>query len=215
MALLRSLRRQLRATFLTGLAVLVPLLVTFFVLKAVVGGLDRVVGGLPARYLGVRVPGLGVVLLLLLVLAVGALSRNFLGRRLVAWWEGLLANIPVVRPVYKGAREVVRAVVGSGAQQFSRVVLVEYPKAGSWAVAFVTGSARGALAAPLTGPHLTVFLPTTPNPTSGFLLVVPEAAVRPLELSVEEAMKVVISAGLVLSEAGGGAAPVPGAAADR
>ncbi len=210
MSLLRTLRRQFRASFLTGLAVLVPLFLTFFLLRGVVRILDRVVGGLPAHYLGWQVPGLGVILLLLVIPLVGALSRNFVGRRLVAWGEQLLANIPIVRPVYKGAREVVHAVVGTTEHQFSRVVLVQYPTAGSWAVAFVTGAARGAVADPLGEDHLTVFVPTTPNPTSGFLLLVPAAATRPLDLSVEEAMKVVISAGLVLPEGKSGGEAHPG-----
>ncbi len=200
MPLLRSLRRQLRVSFLTGLAVVVPLFLTFSLLRGAVRLLDRTVGDLPAHYLGRDVPGLGVILLIVGIPLVGALSRNFVGRRLVAWGEAVLANIPIVRPVYKGAREVVHAVVGTQEHQFSRVVLVEYPKAETWAVAFVTGEARGAVAAPLSGDHLTLFVPTTPNPTSGFLLFVPAAATRPLELSVEEAMKVVISAGLVLPE---------------
>jgi len=200
MPLLRTLRRQLRVSFLTGLAVVVPLFLTFFLLRGAVRLLDRAVGNLPAHYLGWQVPGLGVILLIVGIPLVGALSRNFVGRRLVAWGEAVLANIPIVRPVYKGAREVVHAVVGTQEHQFSRVVLVEYPKADTWAVAFVTGEARGAVAAPLAGDHLTLFVPTTPNPTSGFLLLVPAAATRSLELSVEEAMKVVISAGLVLPE---------------
>jgi len=204
MSLLRFLRRHLRASFLTGLAVVVPLFLTFFLLRGAVRLLDRAGGPLPAHYLGREVPGLGVVLLLLGIPLIGMLSRNFVARRLGAWGEAILANIPIVRPVYRGAREVVHAVVGTQAHQFSHVVLVEYPKAGSWALAFVTGTAHGALAAAAGPDYLTVFVPTTPNPTSGFLLVVPIAAARPLEMSVEEAMKVVISAGLVVPEAEGG-----------
>jgi uncharacterized membrane protein len=203
MVFFRAVKHRLRAYFVTGLLVLVPLLLTFFLLKAVVGALDRVLGDLPARYLGREVPGLGVVVVLLVIPLVGMVSRNFVARRLGAWGEALLARIPVVRPIYRGAREVVNAVLGANPKQFSRVVLVEYPRAETWAIAFVTGEVRGRLAARLAEPHLTVFLPTTPNPTSGFLLLVPTRQIRPLDLTVEDAMKVVISAGLV---APGGAA---------
>ena len=204
MSFFRAVKHRLRAYFVTGLLVLVPLLLTFFLLRAVVGALDRALGDLPTRYLGREIPGLGVVVVLLVIPLVGMVSRNFVARRLGRWGEAILARIPVVRPVYRGAREVVGAVLGASPRQFSRVVLVEYPQSGSWAIAFVTGEARGRIAAPLTEPHVTVFLPTTPNPTSGFLLLVPTRQTRPLELTVEDAMKVVISAGLV----------APGSAAD-
>lgn len=198
MPILRSLKQRLRTYFLTGLLVLVPGLLTFFLLKWLVGVLDGILGNLPQRYLGRHIPGLGVALILIVIPLVGMVSRNFVARRLGAWGEAILARIPIVRPVYRGAREVVGAVLGAAPRQFSRVVLVQYPLAGSWAIAFVTGEARGRIAAPLTEPSVTVFLPTTPNPTSGFLLVVPTAHTRPLDMTVEDAMKVVISAGLVM-----------------
>ncbi|HEX9592548.1 MAG TPA: DUF502 domain-containing protein [bacterium] len=198
MSFFRAVKHRLRAYFVTGLLVLVPLLLTFFLLKAVVGALDRILGDLPARYVGREIPGLGVVVVLLVIPLVGMVSRNFVARRLGTWGEAILARIPVVRPIYRGAREVVGAILGANPRQFSQVVLVEYPLAGSWAIAFVTGEARGRIAAPLTEPCVTVFLPTTPNPTSGFLLVVPVSHTRPVELTVEDAMKVVISGGLVM-----------------
>lgn len=198
MSLFRSLKHRLRTYFLTGLLVLVPGLLTFFLLKWLVGVLDGILGDLPARYLGRQIPGLGVAVILIVIPLVGMVSRNFVARRLGRWGEAILARIPIVRPIYRGAREVVGAILGATPRQFSRVVLVEYPLAGSWAIAFVTGEVRGRIAAPLTEPSVTVFLPTTPNPTSGFLLVVPVSHTRPVDLSVEDAMKVVISAGLVM-----------------
>jgi len=202
MAIFRSLKQHFRAYFLTGLLVLVPGLLTFFLLKWLVGVLDGLLGDLPERYFGRHIPGLGVALILIVIPMVGMVSRNFVARRLGTWGEAILARIPVVRPIYRGAREVVSAVLGATPRQFSRVVLVEYPLKGSWAIAFVTGQARGRLAVPLTEPSVTVFLPTTPNPTSGFLLVVPVGHTRPLDMTVEDAMKVVISAGLVIPGAG-------------
>jgi len=202
MAIFRSLKQRLRTYFLTGLLVLVPGLLTFFLLKWLVGVLDGMLGDLPVRYLGRHIPGLGVALILIVIPLVGMVSRNFVARRLGTWGEAILARIPVVRPIYRGAREVVGAVLGATPRQFARVVLVQYPLAGSWAIAFVTGEVRGRIAAPLGEPCVTVFLPTTPNPTSGFLLVVPVAQTRPLDLTVEDAMKVVISAGLVMPAGG-------------
>jgi uncharacterized membrane protein len=202
MPILRSLKQHLRGYFLTGLLVLIPGLLTFFLLKWLVGLLDGILGDLPQRYLGRHIPGLGVALILIVIPLVGMVSRNFVARRLGAWGEAILARIPVVRPIYRGAREVVGAVLGATPRQFARVVLVEYPLAGSWAIAFVTGEARGRIAAPLTEPCVTVFLPTTPNPTSGFLLVVPVSHTRAVDLSVEDAMKVVVSAGLVIPGVG-------------
>lgn len=200
MPLFRAVKHRIRTYFLTGLLVLVPLLLTVVLLKALVKAVDGTLGDLPARYLGREIPGLGILVMVGTVLVVGLVSRNFVARRIGRLGDRILGTIPIVRPIYRGAREVVQAVLGVSDQHFSRVVLVEYPLAGSWAIAFVTGEARGAVAIPLEEPHLTVFLPTTPNPTSGFLLLVPTARTRRLDLSVEDAMKVVISAGLVVHE---------------
>jgi uncharacterized membrane protein len=191
---------MLKKTFFTGLLILVPLGITIWVLILFVTTLDQTLLLLP---LSVRsqapfnIPGMGVLLTLLIILAVGILARNFIGRRLVIWWEALLARIPVVSAIYSSVKQVSDTLLSPSGQAFRKPVLVEFPRAGSWSVGFVVGSPGEALKGPLTGEFASVYVPTAPNPTSGYVLIVPVDQVLDLDISVDEALKFVVSMGVV------------------
>ncbi len=191
---------MLKKTFFTGLLILVPLGITIWVLNLVVTTLDQTLLLLP---LSVRtrppfnIPGTGVILTLLIILAVGILGRNFIGRRLFIWWEALLGRIPVVSAIYSSVKQVSDTLLSPSGQAFRKPVLVEFPRAGSWTIGFVVGSPGAALQGPLVGEHASVYAPTAPNPTSGYVLIVPVGLVVDLDITVDEALKFVVSMGVV------------------
>jgi uncharacterized membrane protein len=194
----KKLKIFFRKNFITGLLVLVPLGVTIYVLKGLLGWIDNILGDLPGYVIGLRFPGLGIITLILFILAVGIISTNYFGNRIVRFWEELMQKVPLVRGVYSTVKQVMETF--SVKHNFHGVALVEYPRKGCYSIGFVTGDVRGESIG-LTGTCLTVFVPTTPNPTAGFLLVLPEAEVYHLDMSVEQGMKFIISLGLVsLSE---------------
>ncbi len=194
--------RRLRTFFITGLIVLAPVAVTLWITWWLVSFLDGLLAGLASSLtmplLGRTVPGLGVALTLVIILLAGMIATNFIGRRLIGLGEQLLSRVPFVNAVYNTVKQIVDAVAASNQDAFKRVVLVEYPRRGMWALAFVTGSARGEVQAVTQSEVISVLLPTTPNPTSGFLLMVPKDDVIPLAMSVEDGMKLVISGGVVI-----------------
>lgn len=203
-------KTKIRAYFLAGLLVIVPLGVTLLVISAILRLMDRILDLIPLKfhpetYLHFKIPGLGLILALLLVMLTGVLVRNYIGRRVVYFGEYLLSTIPLVRPLYVAVKQVIQAIFGETHDAFKRAVLVEYPRKGVYALAFVTGQTSGELKVKTEGKMLNVFLPTTPNPTSGFYLVIAEADTIPLSISVEDAFKLLISGGVV--EPGGGAPP--------
>jgi len=208
----------LRSSFLTGLVVIAPIGLTVWLFWTLIGWVDSFV--LPFvpdyykpevavnRWLGydnpedmitVNIRGVGVAVFLLFTLFVGWVAKGFLGRGVLAWAEGLVDRMPVVRSVYNGLKQLAETIVAQSDSSFEKACLVEYPRTGVWAVAFVSTTARGEVDAriPRDQPLISVFLPTTPNPTSGFLLFVPRDDVIYLDMSVEDAAKLVISAGLV------------------
>jgi len=180
--------------FITGLLVIIPVWATFYVLKAILGWIDRMLGPRLAQYIGLEIPGLGIVTLFLLILIVGMLSANYIGRRFVKYSDALLQKVPLVRGVYTTVKKIMETF--SLKQNFHGVALVEYPRKGCYSVGFVTGDVRGESVG-LTGKFMTVFVPTTPNPTAGFLLILPENEVTQLDMSVEDGMQFIISIGLV------------------
>ncbi|MBC7186683.1 MAG: DUF502 domain-containing protein [Calditrichaeota bacterium] len=199
-------RKALRTHFLTGLVVIVPLVLSVFVLYklflAIDGLFKGVVGTFLAQRLGLTIggrpiPGLGFVALVLLILLTGVVARNILGRKLIAAGEDFVARVPLLNRVYKTFQQIVQAFVSDKREVFSKVVLVEYPRRGLYSVAFVTQDTRGPVQEALEPDVYSVFLPTTPNPTSGFLLFVPKEETIELGLSVEEALKLVISGGTI------------------
>lgn len=201
------MRRQLiKRYFITGLLIWVPLAITAWVLVLIVGTMDQSLRLLPEAVhprnaLGFDIPGAGAILTLLILFGTGLLAANFIGQRLVVWWESLLARIPVVNSIYHSVKQVSDTLFSSSGHAFRKALLIEYPRRGAWTIAFLTGKPGGDVVRHLDGEYLSVYVPTTPNPTSGFFLMLPRADVIELEMSVDTALKYVISMGVV--------APVP------
>lgn len=187
---------------ITGLLIWVPLVITMWVLNLLVSTMDQTLLLLPLelrteQWLGVHIPGLGVLLTLLIVFLTGLLAANIIGQRLVLFWEGVLARIPVVNSIYNGVKQVSDTLFSPTGQAFRKALLVQYPRQGSWTIAFQTGVPGGDVANHLTGDFVSVYVPTTPNPTSGFFLMMPKADVIELDMSIDEALKYIISMGVV------------------
>lgn len=194
---------RLRTYLLTGIVVTAPLGITIFIAWKFIGLVDGWVTPLiparynPGTYLPFDVPGLGLVLAIAVLTLVGALTASFAGRILVRLGERLVARMPVVRAVYGALKQIFETVLAQSSKSFREVVLVEYPRRGIWAIAFVTGHTEGEIQSLTEDDLVNVFLPTTPNPTSGFLLFVPRRALVTLHMTVEEGIKLVISGGIV------------------
>jgi uncharacterized membrane protein len=193
----------MRKYVIAGLLVWMPLGITFLVIRAIVGLLDRTLLLLPEVYqpdnwLGVHIPGLGVVLAAVLVLTTGMIVANFLGKRLIAAWEHFLARIPLVRSLYAGIKQIMEAVLSTDAKSFRKVLLIEYPRKGVWSLAFMTSDNLGEVQAKTTEDVISVFIPTTPNPTSGFVIMVPRTEVIELDMAVEDGLKMIISLGVAV-----------------
>lgn len=191
---MKKIKDFFKKYFITGLLVIIPVWATFYVLRAILGWIDGMLGPLLGQYLELRFPGLGIVTLFLLILIVGVLSANYIGRRFVKYSDTFLQKVPLVRGVYTTVKKIMETF--SMKHNFHGVALVEYPRKGCYSVGFVTGDVRGESVG-LTGKFVTVFVPTTPNPTAGFLLILPEDEVTQLDMSVEDGMKFIISIGLV------------------
>lgn len=188
--------------FITGLLIWVPLAITAWVLSLVVGTMDQSLRLLPETIhprtlIGFDIPGAGVILTLLAILLTGLLAANFIGQRLVIWWERLLARIPVVNSIYNGVKQVSDTLFSSSGQAFRKALLIQYPREGAWTIAFLTGTPGGDVANHLRGEYVSVYVPTTPNPTSGFFLMLPKSDALELDMSVDEALKYIISMGVV------------------
>lgn len=192
--------KRLRRYLLEGLALVVPVAATVWVLWWLFTHLDGILGQLLTPLLGRSTPGLGLVILVLALMAIGWLTERALGRRATQLWESLVARVPVARPVYRATRRMLLSMVGQESRSFQRAVLCEYPSPGIWSVAFVTGDPPESLAAEVGRDAVTVFLPTAPNPMSGFLLVIPASRVRPLDVPVEAAFTFVVTMGAVPME---------------
>ncbi len=192
-----------RRYLIAGLLIWVPLGVTLLVIKFLVDVMDNTLLLLPAAYqpdalLGFHIPGLGVVLSVAVVLSTGIIVANLFGRRLVELWEKLLARIPLVRSIYSASKQVAETVFSPTGKSFRKVLLVVYPRPGMWTLAFQTGDGL-AEAEHLTGENLVpIFIPTTPNPTSGFIFFIPQRDVVEMDMSVDDAFKMVISLGVVI-----------------
>lgn len=183
---------------LTGLLIWTPVAVTVWVLQLIVNTMDQTLNLLPMEWRpSMHIPGLGVVLTVVVVLVTGVLASNLLGQKLLQFWEGILKRIPVVNSIYGGVKQVSDTLLAPGGQAFRKALLVQYPRQGSWTVAFQTGRPGGDVVNHLHGEYVSVYVPTTPNPTSGFFLMMPSADVIELDMSVDEALKYVISMGVV------------------
>lgn len=186
----------LRRWLIAGMLIWLPLGATLLVIRFVVGLLDTSLLLIPATYRP-QIPGLGVLLSIVLVLGTGAVAANYLGGRLVVWTEALLSRIPLVRTVYGGIKKLAETIFSDKSMSFRQPILIEYPRKGIWSVAFITGDPIGEVQDKTAEHVLTCFVPTTPNPTSGFIVLVPEKDIIRLEMAVEDAMRLVISLGVV------------------
>jgi uncharacterized membrane protein len=187
----------------TGLLVLVPLVITLWVLHLLISTLDQSLVLIPEslrpeRLIGVRIPGLGVLLTLGIVLLTGMLARNFIGERLLRVWEGLLARIPFVKSIYSSVKQVSDTLLSPSGQAFRKALLVQFPREGSWTIAFLTGAPGGDVANHLDAEYVSVYVPTTPNPTGGYFVMMRRADVIELDMSVDDALKYIISMGVVV-----------------
>lgn len=193
----------LRRYLISGLLVWIPIIVTILVIKFLVDILDSTLHLLPQQYqpdtlLQMHIPGIGVVMTLLIIFATGVVVANFVGRRVVTVWDGFIARIPLVRTIYMGVKQILETLFTPGGQSFRKVLLVEYPRVGMWSLAFQTGDGTPEVAQSMSGEDMvSIFIPTTPNPTSGFLMMVPRKNVIEMEMSVDQALKFVISLGVV------------------
>ena len=191
----------IRRYFITGLLIWVPLVITVWVLDLLVGTMDQTLLLLPPQWrteswLGVHVPGLGVVLTLAIVFGTGVLAANIIGQRMIRFWESMLARIPVVNSIYNGVKQVSDTLFAPGGQAFRKALLVQWPGPGIWTIAFLTGTPGGDVANHLKGDYVSIYVPTTPNPTSGYFVMVPRDAVVELDMTVDEALKYIISTGV-------------------
>lgn len=188
--------------FITGLLIWVPLAITAWVLSLIASVADQSLRLLPESahphtLLGYDVPGIGIAVTLLIIFITGLLAANFIGQRLVNWWEKLLARIPVVNKIYNAVKQVSDTLFSSSGEAFRKALLIRYPHPDSWTIAFLTGTPGGDAANHLQGDYVSVYVPTTPNPTSGFFLMMRKDDVIELDMDVDEALKYIISMGVV------------------
>jgi uncharacterized membrane protein len=205
---LKKLQRRLRNVFITGLLITLPIALTYFILQFLFKNLDALSPvftkilidlGAPIPE-GYRIPALGLVITLLIVLAVGWFTTNFFGKRLIQLGENIVGKIPFVRRIYKGSKQVVQSIAHADTRAFRKVVLIEFPRRGMLAIGFVTGEARGEVQENTFEDVLNVFVPTMPNPTSGFLVFAPPEELTEIDMTIEDGVKYVVSGGIVTTE---------------
>ncbi len=191
---------KLRGWFLTGLLVTAPVLLTVYITWATIqlidGQVSELVPGFKASAFG-EIPGVGLVVGLVIITIIGAIAAGFFGRWLIRLGESLLNRMPVVRTIYSATKQILETVISTQSDAFRDVVLVEYPRRGLWVIGFVTGSTKGEVSRRMSGNNVNVFIPTTPNPTSGFLLFCPKEELIYMDMSVESAVKLVVSGGII------------------
>lgn len=187
---------------ITGLLVLVPLVITIWVLKSLIGMMDQSLLLLPEKWhphtlFGRDIPGFGVIVTFGIVFLTGVIATNFFGMQIIALWEKLLQRLPVVKSIYSSVKQVSDTLFSDSGNAFRKAVLVQFPREGAWTIAFITGTPGGDVAQHLQGDFVSVFVPTTPNPTGGYFLMLPRSDVIELEMSVDAALKYIISMGVV------------------
>lgn len=204
--MLGNFKRRLRNIFITGLLITVPIAFTYFILNFLFTKLDNLLSPAVTKILiyygaplseGFRIPGLGVTLTVLIIFLVGVFTTNIFGKKLLTLGEKIVAKIPIVRNIYTGTKQVVTTIAQADTDAFREVVLIEFPRKGLYAVAFVTTPAKGEIRSLTGDDFITVFVPTTPNPTSGFLIFTSRTKVTKLSMTIEEGIKLVISGGIV------------------
>ena len=187
---------------ITGLLVLVPLFITVWVLSSIIGIMDQSLFLLPESWrpkalIGHEVAGIGAVLTVLIILSTGVIATNFFGKQLINLWEAMLARVPVVKSIYASVKQVSDTLFSDSGNAFRHAVLVQFPRQGAWTIAFITGKPGGDIVNHLQGEWVSVYVPTTPNPTGGYFLMMLRSDVIELDMSVDEALKYIISMGVV------------------
>ena len=201
--MINKFKNRIKGYFLAGLLVLIPLGVTLYVIHFLISLMDNTIKLLPHflrpdTILHVHIPGLGIILILIITLLTGIMVKNYIGHKLVLYGELIVGYIPLVNTVYQGIKQLVEAVFTSRGQNFNRVIVLEYPRKGIYTLGFVTSNVKGLLKYEGFENMLNVFVPTTPNPTSGFYLLVPEKDVIDLNVKVEDAFKIIMSGGILM-----------------
>ncbi len=199
---MKRLRTNLKNYFFTGLLVILPIFITVYVILFLIRGMDAILKFIPVKYLPdtylpFHIPGLGLIFVVILVFAVGLLARNIVGRKIVHLGEKIVERIPLVRILYAGVKQLLETIFLQKTDAFKRVALVEYPRRGTYVIGFITGESKGEVQDKTDKNMINVFIPTTPNPTSGFYMLVPDDELVVLNMSVEDAFKLIISGGIV------------------
>jgi uncharacterized membrane protein len=205
----------MRKYFIAGLLFWVPIGITVWLVHFLVSSMDKIVGVLPdvlrpQSLFGMNIYGFGFAVVVVMLFATGVLVTHFFGKTLMGWWNRVLNRVPVVGGVYKSVKQISDTVLSDSGNAFNKAVLVEFPHQGAWTIAFQTGSSHGELSDKMGGEYISVYVPTTPNPTSGYMIYVPKSKVKDLDMTVDQALKTVISMGVVGPEA---SLPTPAVAA--
>ncbi len=199
------MRKKVKNIFLTGIAAVIPLGLTIYILHFILGMMNKLAKILPARFspdklLPFHVPGLDLIIAIIFIFIIGLIVKSYVGNKLVALGEDIVGRIPLVNGIYKAIKKLVDAIFSEQNNSFKQVVLIEYPRKGLYSVAFVTGESRGEVQWKTEKKCINLFVPTTPNPTSGFYIMVPESDVINLDMTVEEAFRLIISGGIISPE---------------
>ena len=206
--MIKKFNRRLRNIFLTGFIVTLPIALTIFILNFLFKSLDSlspiftnwlILLGVPLPE-GYRIPFLGMIITFGIVFFIGALTNNIFGKKILQFWENIVERIPFVRPIYKGTKQVVASFAAIDVKAFTKVILIEFPRKGAYAIAFVTGRTQGELQRLMGQNHLKIFIPTTPNPTSGFIVFADPSEIIELNMTIEEGIKYAVSGGIVNPE---------------
>ncbi len=196
--MITKIKGHIKRYLITGILVITPIWGTYLIFKTLLTSMESLLGDYArSHFPEFYIPGLGIIALLIFIFLIGLLTANFVGKKLLDLWERLLKKVPVVSSIYSALKQIVDSFSMQGSGNFSRVVLIEYPRKGVHTIGFVTGTSKGEVQNKTKEKVLNVFVPTTPNPTAGFLLLVPEADVIPLDMKVEDGMKMIISCGII------------------
>ncbi|MBN1226035.1 MAG: DUF502 domain-containing protein [Deltaproteobacteria bacterium] len=199
---MKRLKKIIKGYFITGLLVILPLFVTVYILWIIVKAMDSIFKFVPAQYLPetyihITIPGLGLLLMVAIILLVGLFTKNFIGTKLFGYWENIVERIPIARIIYIGVKQLLEALFYSNKESFKTAALVEYPRRGIYVIGFITGESKGEVQDKTDESMINVFIPTTPNPTSGFYVLVSKNDLIILDMSVEDAFKLIISGGII------------------
>jgi len=196
------MRKKIKKIMLTGVAAIIPIGVTIYIFLIIIKAMNNLVKIIPYKYqpdqiLPFHVPGLGIIFTLILIFVVGLVTKSYLGKKIVKLGEMLVGKIPLVRGIYNAIKQLVDAIISDKGNSFKKVVLIEYPRKGLHSIAFVTGDTRGEIKERISQDTINLFVPTTPNPTSGFYIVILKSDVIPLTMTVEEAFTLIMSGGII------------------